>query len=138
MNTSDRNKVVTGEIEDLLVGRPNIGNLDMFYKKTHQILTSRWLSNNGVVVQELEKKLCDYLGVRHCIPVCNATVGLQICVHALGLTGEVITTPYTFIATAHALQWEGIRPVFADIELSTHNLDPKAVEAAITSQTKAI
>jgi dTDP-4-amino-4,6-dideoxygalactose transaminase len=138
MNTSDRNKVVTGEIEDLLVGRPNIGNLDVFYKKTHEILASRWLSNNGAVVQELEKKLCDYLGVRNCIPVCNATVGLQICVHALGLTGEVITTPYTFIATAHALQCEGIRPVFADIKSATHNLDPQAVEAAITSQTKAI
>ncbi|MGB2403333.1 MAG: DegT/DnrJ/EryC1/StrS family aminotransferase [Akkermansiaceae bacterium] len=138
MNTEDSYEMERDTTEELLVGRPNLGNHDIFLSKTEEILKRRWLTNNGRNVQDLEKKLCSYLGVRHCIPVCNATVGLQLCVHAFGLTGEVVTTPYTFVATAHALQWEGIRPVFADIELSTHNLDPQAVEAAITAHTTAI
>lgn len=124
--------------KNLFVGCPNVGDLDIFYDRTKAILNSRRFSNNGPVVQELENKLQEYLGVRHCIAICNATVGLQVCAHALGLTGEVITTPYTFVATSHALYWEGIRPVFIDVDSSTHNIDPESVEAAITKQTSGI
>lgn len=122
----------------LHVGQPNLGDLNVFYKLVAEIMERRWLTNNGEVVQEFEKRLCDYLGVKHCIPVCNGTVGLQIVYQGLELQGDVITTPYTFVATPHSLCWEHLQPVFVDIDPATHNLDPKAVEAAITPETSAI
>jgi len=122
----------------LHIGRPNIGDIDKFYQLCEEMFDRRWLSNSGPLVHQLEQKLASYLGVKHCIPVCNGTVGLQLACHALQLTGEVICPAFTFVATAHALEWEGIRPVFCDIDPRTHNIDASQVEALITDQTSAI
>lgn len=102
------------------------------------MLDDRWLTNNGPFVQEFEKKLAAYLGVKHCIVVCNATIALEVVVRALGVKGEVIVPSFTFVATAHALQWQEITPVFCDIDRHTHNIDPKKVEELITPRTTAI
>jgi dTDP-4-amino-4,6-dideoxygalactose transaminase len=89
-------------------------------------------------VEEFEQKVGEFLGVDHCIAMCNATVGLEIATRAMGLQGEVIVPSYTFIATAHCLQWQQIKPVFCDIDPATHNIDPKKVEALITPKTTGI
>ncbi len=122
----------------LHVGRPNIGDRELFMAYANQIFDTRWLSNQGPLVRKFKQALCDYLGAKHCIPVCNATVGLEIAIRALGMQGEVIVPSFTFVATAHALQWQGITPVFADIDPVTHNLDPYAVEKLITPRTTGI
>lgn len=124
--------------EKLHVGKPNIGNTQDLLGRLNDMLDRRWLSNNGVFVQELERRLKEYLNVKHCIAVCNATIGLEILAHALDLQGEVIIPSFTFIATAHALQWLNIKPVFCDIDLLTHNIDPQRVEELITSRTTGI
>lgn len=124
--------------EPLHVGRPNIGNRESFLKYAGDIFDRRWLSNNGPLVQELEKRIADFLNVKHCVAMCNGTVALEIAIRALGLEGEVIVPSYTFIATAHALHWQAITPVFADIDPSTHNLDPDAVRRMITPHTSGI
>ncbi len=124
--------------EPLHVGRPNIGNRDRFLRRANEILDRGWLSNNGPVVQELERKIADYLGVTHCVAMCNGTIALEIATRALELKGEVIVPSYTFIATAHALQWQEITPIFADIDPSTHNLDPQSVRRMITPRTTGI
>lgn len=124
--------------EVLHIGRPNIGNRTDFQARINDILDRRWLSNNGKYVQEFEKRVCEMLGVKHSIAVCNATVGLEIAIRALDLSGEVIVPSFTFIATAHSLQWQQITPVFADIDPVTQNLDPAQVEALITPRTTAI
>ncbi len=102
------------------------------------ILDRRWLTNNGPVVQAFEREVAQFLGVRHCVAMCNGTIALEIAIRALGLTGEVIVPSWTFIATAHALHWQGITPVFADIDPVTHNLDPDAVREKITPRTTGI
>lgn len=124
--------------EPLHVGRPNIGDQKRFLELTSQILDNRWLTNNGPLVRELESRVASLLGVKHCIAMCNGTVALEIAIRALGLEGEVIVPSYTFIATAHALHWQAITPVFADIDPSTHNLDPDAVRRMITPRTTGI
>lgn len=124
--------------ESLHVGRPNIANREQFMERTAQMLDRRWFSNHGPLVQEFETAIASYLGVQHCICVCNATIGLEIAIRAAGLSGEVIVPSYTFIATAHALQWQEIAPVFADIDPTTHNLDPEKIERLITPRTSAI
>jgi dTDP-4-amino-4,6-dideoxygalactose transaminase len=124
--------------QPLHVGRPNLGDRKYFMERVEGILDSRWLTNNGVCVQELESQLASYLGVRHCLTVCNATVGLELATRALGLTGEVIVPSMTFIATAHALQWQEIRPVFCDIEPDSHNIDAALIESLITPRTTGI
>jgi len=124
--------------EPLHVGRPNIGNREKFLQLTCQMLDRRWLSNNGPLVLDLEQRVAEYLGVKHCVAMCNGTVALEIAIRALGMTGEVIVPSYTFIATAHALHWQGITPVFADIDPFTHNLDPEAVRRMITPRTTGI
>lgn len=124
--------------EPLHVGRPNIGNRTRFLEQVSAILDRGWLSNNGPMVQELERRIADYLGVRHCVAMCNGTIALEIATRALGLRGEVIVPSYTFIATAHALQWQEITPIFADIDAGTHNLDPASVERMITPRTTGI
>jgi len=124
--------------EPLLVGRPNIGNKERLFTYLSEILERRWLTNHGVLVQEFERRLAQYLGVKHAIPICNGTVALELAIRALDLTGEVIVPSFTFIATAHALHWQGLRPVFADVDPNTHTLDPAAVEAAITPRTTGI
>lgn len=124
--------------ELLHVGRPNIGSRDAFMKHVDKIFDNRWLSNNGPMVQEFEQRVADYHGVKHCVAMCNGTIALEIAIRALGLEGEVIVPSYTFIATAHALSWQAITPVFADIDPVTHNLDPNAVRRMITPRTSGI
>lgn len=125
-------------IQPLHVGRPNIGDRQQFMKLTAEMFDRRWLSNNGPIVVEFERRVAAYLGVKHCVAMCNGTIALEICIRALGLDGEVIVPSYTFIATAHALHWQGITPVFADIDCTTHNLDPASVRSKITSRTTGI
>lgn len=120
------------------VGRPNIGNRDAFLKLVGEMFDRRWLSNSGPLVEQFERRVANHLGVQHCVAMCNGTIALEIAIRALGLTGEVIVPSYTFIATAHALHWQGITPVFADIDPHTHNLDPAAVRRMITPRTTGI
>jgi len=124
--------------DKLYVGRPNIGDRGKLLERINDILDRRWLTNNGTYVQEFERQLADFLGVKHCIAACNATIALEIAIRALGLKGEVIVPSFTFIATAHALQWQEITPVFCDIAPDTHTLDPVWVERLITSRTTGI
>jgi dTDP-4-amino-4,6-dideoxygalactose transaminase len=133
-----KTRPTTPRQETLHVGRPNLGDRAVFEKLVNEIFERRWFTNNGVVVREFEAKLCDYLGVKHCIPVCNATVGLQLVCHALELTGEVILPAFTFVATPHAVHWEGLTPVFADVDLESHTICTNSVESLITDQTSAI
>lgn len=124
--------------EPLHVGRPNLGNRRHFLARVRSMLDRRWLTNNGPFVRELEAALEAQLGVPHCVAVCNATIGMQLLVRALGLTGEVILPSFTFVASAHALAWEGLTPVFCDVEPGGHNIDPVSVRALVTSTTSAI
>lgn len=124
--------------QPLHVGRPNIPDANTFIAGVHQIIDNQWLTNNGPMVQKLEQRIAERLGVKHCIAMCNGTIALEIAIRALGLTGEVIVPSWTFVATAHALYWQGITPVFADIDPDTHNLDVKAVERMITPRTTGI
>lgn len=124
--------------EPLHVGRPNIGDRATFERRMADILDRRWLTNEGPYVLELERTLCERLGVAHCVTVCNGTVALELAVRALDMRGEVIVPSFTFVATAHALQWQEITPVFCDVDPATHNLDPEAARRAITPRTMGI
>lgn len=124
--------------EKLFVGRPNIGERAALLTRINEILDRRWLSNNGAFVQEFEQRVADYLGVKHCIAVCNGTIALELVIRALELTGEVIVPSFTFIATAHALQWQEITPVFGDVNPKTHTLNPYQIEKLITPRTSGI
>ena len=124
--------------EMLHVGRPNIGDREKLHARLDAILDRRWLTNNGPVVQEFEQRLAEFLGVKHVVTVVNATIGLELAIRALDMHGEVIVPSFTFVATAHALQWQGIRPVFSDIDPATHNLDPTRIESMITPRTTGI
>jgi dTDP-4-amino-4,6-dideoxygalactose transaminase len=124
--------------EPLHVGRPNIGDREAFLQRINEILDNQWLTNNGPMVQEFEQRIAERLGVKHCVAMCNGTIALEIAIRALGLEGEVIIPSWTFVATAHALYWQGITPVFADIDPATHNLDPAAVRRMITPRTTGI
>lgn len=124
--------------EALHVGRPNIGDREKFNARVNDILDRRWLSNGGRYVKEFEAAIAKRVGVKHCIVVTNATIALEIAIRALDLQGEVIVPSFTFIATAHALQWLGVTPVFCDIDSQTYNIDPKKVEELITPRTSAI
>jgi dTDP-4-amino-4,6-dideoxygalactose transaminase len=124
--------------EKLHVGRPNIGNRERFLERINDMLDRRWFTNNGPYVQELERQIAEMVDVKHCIAMCNGTVALEIVIRAVGLKGEVIVPSMTFIATAHALQWQEITPVFCDIDPKTYNLAPKRVEKMITPRTTGI
>jgi dTDP-4-amino-4,6-dideoxygalactose transaminase len=124
--------------EALHVGRPNIGKRARIASRLNQILDSRWLTNDGPMVKEFEARVAEVTGTAHCVAMCNATVALEIAIRAAELTGEVIVPSYTFIATAHALQWQQITPVFADIDATTHTLEPRAIERMITPRTSGI
>ena len=124
--------------ESLHVGRPNIGDRERLLERINDLLDRRWLTNGGPYLQEFERNIEKLLGVKHCIAMCNATIALEILARALGLSGEVIIPSFTFIATAHALKWLDITPVFCDIDPATHNLDPAKVESLITPRTTAI
>lgn len=123
---------------DLYVGRPNIPDADRFLDRARGILDSASLTNNGKYVRLFEERLTEWMGVRHCVPIVNGTVALDLAIRALGMSGEVILPSFTFIATAHALQWLGITPVFCDVDPVTHNLDPSRVEELITPRTTGI
>ncbi len=98
----------------------------------------QWLTNNGPLVNEFELKLKNYLNVEHLLYVSNGTFALQLAIKALGLKGEIITTPFSYVATTSSIVWEGCKPVYTDIDPDTFNIDPKKIEAAITPQTSAI
>jgi len=124
--------------DELHVGRPNVGRRETFLERVNDLLDRRWLTNDGPYLQQLEQRICELVKVRHCIAVCNATVGLEIAIKAMGLTGEVIVPSFTFIATAHALEWQQVISVFCDIDPATHNLDPPRVTELITERTTGI
>ena len=125
-------------VEPIHVGRPNIGDREQFLRRANEMLDRNWLTNHGPFVQEFEQRIADMMGVSHCIAMCNATVALEIAIRAAGLSGEVIVPSFTFIATAHALQWQEITPVFCDIDPVTHCLDAEKVEQMITPRTTGI
>jgi dTDP-4-amino-4,6-dideoxygalactose transaminase len=120
------------------VTQPFLPPLKEFQEYLKEIWDSKWLTNNGPFHQKLEKALCAYLGVKYISLFSNGTLALITALQALKITGEVITTPFSFVATTHALWWNGIKPVFVDIDPENFNLDPKKIEAAITPKTTAI
>ena len=122
----------------IFVTQPDLPPLEEFLPYLKKIWESRWLTNSGPFHEQLEKELCDYLGVKHLALLANGTIALVTALQALRITGEVITTPYSFVATAHSLLWNGIKPVFVDVDPNTLNLDPARIEAAITPHTTAI
>ncbi len=124
--------------EKLHVGRPNLGDKARLLERINDVLESGWLTNNGPYVREFERRIAALIGVKHCIAVCNATVGLEIAIRGLGLSGEVIVPSFTFAATAHALQWIGVTPVFCDVDPATHTVDVRDVERCITPRTTGI
>ncbi|MGA2281530.1 MAG: DegT/DnrJ/EryC1/StrS family aminotransferase [Verrucomicrobiota bacterium] len=124
--------------QPLHVGRPNLGDREAFLTRVNEIFDCRWLTNDGPLLKEFERRVCELAGVKHCVAMCNATVALEIAIRALELRGEVIVPSYTFIATAHALQWQEITPVFADMDPRTHNINPAQIEHLITPRTTGI
>jgi dTDP-4-amino-4,6-dideoxygalactose transaminase len=124
--------------QPLHVGRPNLGDREAFLSRVNGIFDSRWLTNDGPLLKEFERRVGELVGVKHCVAMCNATVALEIAIRALELRGEVIVPSYTFIATAHALQWQEITPVFADMDPRTHNINPARIEHLITPRTTGI
>ena len=125
-------------MKPIYVTQPYLPPLEEFVPYLEQIWESKTLTNRGPMHQRLEQELCEHLGVEHISLFANGTLALVTALQALRVTGEVITTPYSFVATAHSLLWNGLAPVFADIDPVTLNLDPKKIEAAITPQTTAI
>lgn len=123
---------------NIFVTKPTLPPLEEFIPYLQQIWDNKVLTNGGPFHQQLEKELCEYLGVEHISLFTNGTIALVTALQALRVTGEVITTPYSFVATSHSLLWNGIKPVFVDIDKNTLNLDPAKIEAAITPQTTAI
>lgn len=125
------NKLIT-------VTSPLLPNLDEFHEMLQQIWDSKWITNMGQFHKELEKALAEYLHVPYVCLFTNGTLPLMTALQALRITGEVITTPYSFVATTHSIWWNGCKPVFVDIDPATGNMDPDKIEAAITPQTTAI
>lgn len=125
------NKLIT-------VTSPLLPDLDDFHGLLKQIWASKWITNNGSFHKQLEKELAEYLGVPYVSLFTNGTLPLLTALQALRITGEVITTPYSFVATTHSIWWNGCKPVFVDIDPSTGDIDPDKIEAAITPKTTAI
>ena len=126
------------ENKQITVTSPLLPDREEFNKFLQEIWETKWITNNGCFHQELERALCKYLEVPYVSLFTNGTLPLITALQALRITGEVITTPYSFVATIHALWWNGIKPVFVDIDSRTCNLDPEKIEAAITPKTTAI
>lgn len=124
--------------QPIYVTQPFLPPLKEFQPYLEKIWESKWLTNNGVYHRELEAKLCEYLGVKYISLFTNGMLALITALQALKISGEVITTPFSFVATTHALWWNGIKPVFVDIEPKSFNIDPDKIEAAITQKTSAI
>lgn len=129
---------MSADPKQIYVTQPYLPPLDEFIPYLEKIWESKQLTNNGPFHQQLEQALSEYLGVEHIALFTNGTIALIAALQSLRITGEVITTPYSFVATSHSLLWNGIKPVFVDIDPNTLNLDPAKIEAAITSQTTAI
>jgi dTDP-4-amino-4,6-dideoxygalactose transaminase len=129
---------VSAPASAVFVTQPYLPPLEEFLPYLEQIWKSKWLTNNGPFHQQFEAALARHLGVEHLALLTNATIALITALQALRVTGEVITTPYSFVATAHSLLWNNLRPCFVDIDPTTMNLDPAKIEAAITPQTTAI
>ncbi len=125
-------------LEPLHVGRPNLGNREHFLRRMEDMLDRRCFSNNGPFVREFEARIAEFIGVKHCVAMCNATIGLAIAIRAMDLQGEVLLPAYTFVSTAHVLQWQRIKPVFVDLDPVTHNICPKALERAISPRSAAV
>lgn len=124
--------------KNILVTSPLLPDLDEFHEMLKEIWDSKWITNNGSFHKRLEAALCEYLKVPYISLFTNGTLPLITALQALRITGEVITTPYSFVATTHALWWNGIRPVFVDIDPATGGIDPNRIEEAITPKTTAI
>lgn len=124
--------------EALMVGRPNLGERDVLFKRMAGALDRRWLTNDGPLLLEMEQQFAGFLGVTHCVAVANATLGLQLLARALALDGDVLMPSFTFIGTARAFEWQGSRPVFCDVLPGSHTLDPEAVRQAMTPAIRAI
>jgi len=122
----------------IFVTQPSLAPLDEFTELLKGVWERGILTHNGPLVQRLEKEICEKLRLNHFITVTNGTIAIQMAIKALGIKGEIITTPFTWVATLSAIQWEGCTPVFCDIELDTLNMDPSKIEAAITENTVAI
>lgn len=132
------NENVPEDKSPITVTSPLLPPLQEFLPYLEDIWDRKWLTNNGFYHQELEKALADYLKVPYVSLFTNGTLPLMVALQALRITGEVITTPYSFVATTHSLWWNGIKPVFVDVDPSTGNIDPDKIEAAITPKTTAI
>lgn len=122
----------------IYITKPFLPPLDEYVKYLEKIWTSKQLTNNGPFHKQLEQELCEYLDVKYISLFCNGTIALLLAIKALELKGEIITTPYSFVATSHSIKWNGLTPVFVDIDVSTCNMDPDRIEKAITSKTTAI
>ena len=122
----------------ITVTSPLLPDLEEFHQELQRIWDSKWITNNGSFHRKLESALCEYLGVPYVSLFTNGTLPLLTALQALKVTGEVITTPYSFVATTHSIWWNGCKPVFVDIDPKTGNIDPDKIEAAITPQTSAI
>ncbi|MFM9911831.1 MAG: DegT/DnrJ/EryC1/StrS family aminotransferase [Chitinophagaceae bacterium] len=120
------------------VTKPYLPNIDEYQVYLKQIWDRNWLTNNGPLVNELELRLKDYLKIDHLLYLNNGTIALQIAIKAMNLSGEIITTPFSYVATTSSIVWEGCQPVFTDIDPDTLNIDPAKIEQAITSKTTAI
>ena len=124
--------------KQITVTSPLLPNLEEFNLMLKEIWNSKWITNNGQFHQQLEQNLAEYLGVPYVSLFTNGTLPLLTALQALRVTGEVITTPYSFVATTHCIWWSGCKPVFVDIDPATGNIDPDKIEAAITPKTTAI
>jgi dTDP-4-amino-4,6-dideoxygalactose transaminase len=124
--------------QPLHVGRPNVGDVDRFMQRVRDALDRCWLTNDGPLVREFEQQVAQEHQVNHCVAMANGTNALEIACRALNITGEVILPAFTFVATAHALKWQGLTPVFCDVAPNSFHLDPARVEELITPQTSAI
>ena len=131
-------EIIQGEKENIYVTRPSLPPLEEFIPYLEEIWKSQVLTNNGQFHKQLEKELAEFLDVPYVSLFSNGTLALLIALQTLRITGEVITTPYSFVATTHAIHWNGIKPIFVDIDPINCNLDPTKIEAAITPQTTAI
>lgn len=143
MKTSDiqiltKEQTVTAGSEPIYVTKPSLPPLEEFTELLKEIWESKIITNNGPFHQKFEKALAEFLGVKYISLFANGTLALITALQALRINGEVITTPYSFVATTHALSWNGIKPVFVDIDPLYCNINPDKIEAAITPQTTAI
>ena len=118
--------------------RPFVPDINLYNEKVRQMFEKAWFTNHGAFVTELEQKLADYFGAKYFLLVTNGTISLQLAIKALDLHGEIITTPFSYVATTSAIAWENCSPVFADINKADFNIDPSKIEALITDKTSAI